>query len=98
MTTAEIPVIRSDRSSFSSARNVGSRTGSRPQAWTARPDPAPAPLRLLVWTFLFVLILVLVGFITEIAHPTWLSFLRNVVATPHALALLHGTSASFIVH
>ncbi len=85
VTTAEIPVVRTGRPS-SSPRYPASRPGSRAQTWTARPEAAPAPLRLFVWTLLFLLILVLVGFITVLVHPTWLSFLRHVVATPNALA------------
>ena len=86
VTTAEIPVIRSNRPSSASNRYASNRPGPRAQTWTARPDAAPAPLRLIVWTLLFVLILVLVGFITVLVHPTWLSFLRNVETVPHALA------------
>ncbi len=89
VTTAEIPVVRTNRPSAASARYAASRPGSRTQTWTARPEAAPAPLRLFVWTLLFILILVCVGYITVMVHPTWLSFLRNVVTAPHALAQLH---------
>ena len=93
VTTAEIPVVRTNRPPVTSARYASNRPGLRPQTWTARPEAAPAPLRLLVWTLLFVLVLVLVGFITVLVHPAWFSFLRNVVTTSHALGLFNGADA-----
>jgi len=97
VTTAEIPVMRTNRPSAASTRYAANRPGSRQQTWTARLEAAPAPLRLFVWTLLFVFILVLVGFITVLVHPTWLSFLRNVVATPHALATFNSAGAFSLV-
>lgn len=95
--TAEIPVVRTNRPSAASARFAATRPGTRTQTWTARPEAAAAPLRLFVWTLLFIFILVLVGFITVVVHPTWLSFLRNVVATPNALASLNSAIVSLSV-
>ncbi|HUY07684.1 MAG TPA: hypothetical protein VMU99_10535 [Acidimicrobiales bacterium] len=91
--TAEIPVIRSQRQSISSARYANTRPGTRPQMWTSRPEAAPAPLRLFVWTLLFIFILMMAGFVTVLVHPTWLSSLRNVSTTPHALAPLTNLGA-----
>lgn len=93
VTTAEIPVVRTNRPPVASPRYAAARPGTRTQTWTARPEAAPAALRLFVWTLLFVFVLVLVGFCTVLVHPTWLSFLRNVVATPNALAPLNSASA-----
>lgn len=98
VTTAEIPVVRTSRPTTASTRSAPGRSGARTQTWTARPEAAPAPLRLLVWTMLFLLILVLVGFGTVLVHPNWLAFLRNVVATPHALAPLRSAGALLAVH
>ena len=88
VTTAEIPVIRSNRQGTATIRYASGRQNVRPQTWRARPDAAPAPVRLLVWTLLFIFILLLVGFVTVLAHPAWLSFLRNTTTTPHALGAL----------
>lgn len=86
VTTAEIPVVRAPRPQSSSIRYGVARPGAGPQIWRSRPDAAPAPLRLFVWTLFFLFILLFVGLVTLVIHPTWLSFLRNTVPTPHTLA------------
>lgn len=98
VTTAEIPVIRSNRQGSAPVRYASQRSNVRSQSWSARPDAAPAPVRLLVWTLLFIFILLLVGFVAVLAHPAWLSFIRNTTTAPQALAALHGLNAQILVH